>query len=265
MHSSYTHNEQGAGAVLTHSYAPQQWMYAPAHPAYQMDAQNMYQQQPQSFNTVTTMRAPPRSTTLMHPRKKAETPAEGPESRTLTIDITTVTGLFHLPLQKAAESIGICVTSMKRVCRRLGISQWPYVKPTKASRKSMSPNPCSPATTASPGGLSCEDSKTPTSQKSFFTFAPTIEASARRPSTEVKTDIMRNDDVTCSAFEYSSFAKARDEARAATEMPLETGTKADAGAKADGFFLEGGVESVPLDSEFINTFIASDDDDENEL
>ncbi|KAL9654440.1 hypothetical protein ABK040_010463 [Willaertia magna] len=35
---------------------------------------------------------------------------------------------FHLPLQKAAEDLGICQTLLKKFCRQYGINRWPYRK-----------------------------------------------------------------------------------------------------------------------------------------
>ncbi|KAJ1494889.1 hypothetical protein T484DRAFT_1926581 [Baffinella frigidus] len=36
--------------------------------------------------------------------------------------------MFHLPLADAAGKIGLCQTTFKKTCRRLGISAWPYQK-----------------------------------------------------------------------------------------------------------------------------------------
>lgn len=37
-----------------------------------------------------------------------------------------VEALFHLPLPQAAIELGICTTSAKKLCRKLGIRKWPY-------------------------------------------------------------------------------------------------------------------------------------------
>jgi hypothetical protein len=39
--------------------------------------------------------------------------------------------MFHLPLAEAACKIGLCSTTFKKLCRRLGIETWPYQKQTK--------------------------------------------------------------------------------------------------------------------------------------
>ncbi|EEY70350.1 RWP-RK domain-containing protein, putative [Phytophthora infestans T30-4] len=35
---------------------------------------------------------------------------------------------FERPLQQAADSFGVCTTLLKKICRRNGISNWPYRK-----------------------------------------------------------------------------------------------------------------------------------------
>jgi len=39
--------------------------------------------------------------------------------------------MFHLPLAEAACKIGLCSTTFKKTCRRLGVETWPYQKQTK--------------------------------------------------------------------------------------------------------------------------------------
>ncbi|KAJ1471914.1 hypothetical protein T484DRAFT_1976632 [Baffinella frigidus] len=39
--------------------------------------------------------------------------------------------MFHLPLADAAGKIGLCQTTFKKTCRRLGIEHWPYQKGAK--------------------------------------------------------------------------------------------------------------------------------------
>ncbi|KAG5181876.1 hypothetical protein JKP88DRAFT_246029 [Tribonema minus] len=42
------------------------------------------------------------------------------------IDVEMVRLLFHLPLVTAADRVGICVTALKKICRKHGIMRWPY-------------------------------------------------------------------------------------------------------------------------------------------
>ncbi|KAJ1471921.1 hypothetical protein T484DRAFT_1976641, partial [Baffinella frigidus] len=39
--------------------------------------------------------------------------------------------MFHLPIADAAGKIGLCQTTFKKTCRRLGIEHWPYKKGAK--------------------------------------------------------------------------------------------------------------------------------------
>lgn len=39
-----------------------------------------------------------------------------------------ITDLFSYPQQKAAEHLGVSTTSLKKICRKLGIVRWPYTK-----------------------------------------------------------------------------------------------------------------------------------------
>ena len=63
------------------------------------------------------------ASTQVTKRKRDNAPVE------LTVAIIS-TG-FHLPQAKAARAMGISATAMKSVCRRLGISSWPYARRKK--------------------------------------------------------------------------------------------------------------------------------------
>ncbi|EKX54350.1 hypothetical protein GUITHDRAFT_99832 [Guillardia theta CCMP2712] len=45
---------------------------------------------------------------------------------TLTVD--AVQQLYHLRQDKAAAQLGVCLTSFKAACRRLGIKRWPFTR-----------------------------------------------------------------------------------------------------------------------------------------
>lgn len=42
---------------------------------------------------------------------------------------------FHLPTEKACQKLGLGLTILKRICRRLGIARWPYKKQNKTIEK----------------------------------------------------------------------------------------------------------------------------------
>jgi len=50
---------------------------------------------------------------------------------------------FRLPEKEVAKKLGICLTSLKKVCRSNGINRWPYRKVSEAGRK----NACNQTTT----------------------------------------------------------------------------------------------------------------------
>ena len=60
-------------------------------------------------------------------RKKA---ARGEEVRGtqdhVLLSLRTLSPLFHLPLEEAAEKLGVCRTALKNACRKCGIGRWPF-------------------------------------------------------------------------------------------------------------------------------------------
>ena len=72
----------------------------------------------------------------MFPRRKRDgkdtdtMPCRGRQPMALNLE--AVQAKFNLPQQEAASALGISVTSLKQVCRKLGVTKWPYhrfVKP----------------------------------------------------------------------------------------------------------------------------------------
>jgi len=59
-----------------------------------------------------------------------------PPSQLLSLNIESLKPFFHLTLDEAAYSLGLGSTTLKQVCRSLGISRWPYRQVTaKFERK----------------------------------------------------------------------------------------------------------------------------------
>ena len=50
----------------------------------------------------------------------------------MTLNLEAVQAKFGLPQQEAARALGISVTSLKQVCRKLGVRRWPYHRVVKA-------------------------------------------------------------------------------------------------------------------------------------
>jgi hypothetical protein len=72
----------------------------------------------------------------MFPRRKRDEketdtmPCRGRPAMTLNLE--AVQAKFDLPQQEAARALGISVTSLKQVCRKLGVKRWPYHRVTQA-------------------------------------------------------------------------------------------------------------------------------------
>ena len=61
------------------------------------------------------------------PRRKEGEDLDGP-ARHITVSYEALERLFYLPLKRAAHEIGLCPTTFKTACRRLGLQQWPFRK-----------------------------------------------------------------------------------------------------------------------------------------
>ncbi|KAJ1464695.1 hypothetical protein T484DRAFT_3642825, partial [Baffinella frigidus] len=47
-------------------------------------------------------------------------------SRAVFVDRSVLDSMAHLPRDKAAQMLGLCSTTFKKVCRRAGLQGWPY-------------------------------------------------------------------------------------------------------------------------------------------
>lgn len=45
-----------------------------------------------------------------------------------SMDFEQLSSFFHLPINDASKELGICTTLLKKICRRNGITRWPYRK-----------------------------------------------------------------------------------------------------------------------------------------
>lgn len=46
----------------------------------------------------------------------------------ITLNAATLRAHFNMPLNDAAKRMGVCATSIKKVCRKIGIKHWPHRK-----------------------------------------------------------------------------------------------------------------------------------------
>eukprot|EP00961_Rhodomonas_salina_P169561 2284650-Rhodomonas_salina.1 len=97
------------------------------------------------------------SKVMLYPRQKgsgsppsstlptvAASALEGTIRQAVTLDRDSIALCFHMPIADAARHFNICVTSLKKVCRRLGYDKWPYVKPSKLNPSgNVAPKPTS--------------------------------------------------------------------------------------------------------------------------
>ena len=65
-----------------------------------------------------------------HESKKGRPPAR--------VDVERLRTMFGMPQPQAAQALGISLTTLKQVCRRLGLSRWPYRRPCKAKKAGLS-------------------------------------------------------------------------------------------------------------------------------
>ncbi len=49
-------------------------------------------------------------------------------SHSQPFDLTDLSPYFQLPEKVVAKELGICLTSLKKLCRQQGINRWPYRK-----------------------------------------------------------------------------------------------------------------------------------------
>jgi hypothetical protein len=52
-----------------------------------------------------------------------------PRSRAVFVDRSILDSMTHLPRDKVAQTLGVCSTTFKKVCRRAGLKGWPYRRP----------------------------------------------------------------------------------------------------------------------------------------
>mmetsp|Transcript_19250 Transcript_19250/g.63676 ORF Transcript_19250/g.63676 Transcript_19250/m.63676 type:complete len:184 (-) Transcript_19250:137-688(-) len=76
------------------------------------------------------------STVQLFPRRKlgdSDIPQRG--RAPLTIDLPVIQSLFSIPQVEACKVLGVSLTAMKQLCRKLGVSRWPYTRPCTTGRR----------------------------------------------------------------------------------------------------------------------------------
>jgi len=59
-------------------------------------------------------------------RRKDRDSFEDMEAEPIVLDAETLKKYFHVPLNVAAQKIGVCTTALKQACRKIGIKSWPH-------------------------------------------------------------------------------------------------------------------------------------------
>ena len=77
----------------------------------------------------------------LFPRRKAGSKDASPPAKgraPILVSYQAIASFFGQPQNDAARQLGISLTTLKQVCRKLGLTRWPYMRPCKsASAKRM--------------------------------------------------------------------------------------------------------------------------------
>jgi len=72
------------------------------------------------------------------PRRKAGE-LDAPERDAVVVTPEVLASLFHCPLAVASRKLGLSATTIKKLCRKLGINKWPYKSPFRTPRAAAPP------------------------------------------------------------------------------------------------------------------------------
>eukprot|EP00960_Hanusia_phi_P050572 760297-Hanusia_phi.AAC.1 len=77
-----------------------------------------------SASSASPAQSPTNQTVRLFPRKKKGSASSN--ARELVVDKDTIKLYVHLPQADAAHKLGISLSALKSVCRRIGLARWPY-------------------------------------------------------------------------------------------------------------------------------------------
>ena len=90
------------------------------------------------FHVSSQMHAPMQAASnsvLLYPRRKGNCGQLPPKGRKpMALDLAALQDKFTLPQPDAARKLGVSLTSLKHVCRKLGLKRWPYRRHSEGDR-----------------------------------------------------------------------------------------------------------------------------------
>jgi len=66
------------------------------------------------------------SSNVIFPRRKQGQQMKHGRKEGVIVTMEILDTVFHMPLYKACNALGVCATALKRTCRKLGVQKWPY-------------------------------------------------------------------------------------------------------------------------------------------
>jgi len=66
------------------------------------------------------------SSNVIFPRRKQGQHMKHGRKEGVIVTMEILETVFHMPLYKACNALGVCATALKRTCRKLGVQKWPY-------------------------------------------------------------------------------------------------------------------------------------------
>ena len=66
------------------------------------------------------------SSNVIFPRRKQGQHKKHGRKEGVVVTMDILETVFHMPLHKACNELGVCATALKRACRKLGVQKWPY-------------------------------------------------------------------------------------------------------------------------------------------
>jgi hypothetical protein len=77
------------------------------------------------------------SSNVIFPRRKQGQHKKHGRKEGVVVTMEILETVFHMPLHKACNELGVCATALKRACRKLGVQKWPYRDQQCQSQRSM--------------------------------------------------------------------------------------------------------------------------------